>query len=56
MPFYNKSDWVAPIPKPETEEFIEKVRADLFNDQGKKMWVKENLERSEKEALKNFRN
>ena len=41
---------------PEIEEFIEKVRADLFNNPGKKIWVKDNLERSEREALKNFRN
>ena len=40
----------------EIEEFIEKVRADLFNNPGKKIWVKDNPERSEREALKYFRN
>ena len=56
MPWYGKSDWVAPTATPEIEEFIEKVRANLFNNPGKKIWVKDNLERSEREALKNFRN
>ena len=56
MPWYGKSDWVAPTATPEIEEFIEKVRADLFNNPGKKIWVKDNPERSEREALKNFRN
>ena len=56
MPWYDKSDWVAPTATPEIEEFIEKVRADLFNNPGKKIWVKDNPERSETEELKNFRN
>ena len=37
MPWYGKSDWVAPTAKPEIEQFIEKVRAALFNNQGKKI-------------------
>ena len=32
------------------------MKADLFNNQDKKLWVKDNLERSEREAFKNFRN
>ena len=56
MPWYINSDWVAPTATPKIEEFIEKLRPDLFNNQGKKIWVKDNLKRSERETLKNLRN
>ena len=37
------------------EDFIEKVRLDLFGNQNKKTWVSDNLEKEERVALKNFR-
>ena len=55
MPWYDKSDWVAPSATKEIEDFIEKVRIDLFGNQNKKTWVSDNLEKEERAALKNFR-
>ena len=55
MPWYGKSDWVAPSATKEIEDFIEKVRIDLFGNQNKKTWVSDNLEKEERAALKNFR-
>ena len=55
MPWYGKSDWVAPSATKEIEDFIEKVRLDLFGNQNKKTWVSDNLEKEERVALKNFR-
>ena len=55
MPWYGKSDWVAPSATIEIEDFIEKVRIDLFGNQNKKTWVSDNLEKEERAALKNFR-
>ena len=54
MPWYDKSDWVAPTAMPEIQEFIEKVRAGLFNNPGKKMWMKDNLERSKRGSIEEF--
>ena len=55
MPWYDKSDWVAPSATKEIEDFIENVRLDLFENQNKKTWVSDNLEKEERVALKNFR-
>ena len=38
-----------------TEDFIGKVRIDLFGNQNKKTWASYNLEKEERVALKNFR-
>ena len=55
MPWHGKSDWIAPSAPKEIEDFIEKVRIDLFGNQNKKTWVNDNLEKEERAALKNFR-
>ena len=55
MPWYGKSDWGAPSATKEIEDFIEKVRIDLFGNQNKKTWVSDNLQKEERAALKNFR-
>ena len=43
MPWYGKSDWVAPSATKEIEDFIEKARIDLFGNQSKKTKKNEQL-------------